>query len=712
MLVSLLVTGIVGLVAVLNLSWANRWRLSQPRAVEQTILVMPDNLQVNGSLVMGTGIDQDSGQGETFTYRARNKAELERLSALTLPTRWRISGTLQPILPATNDQQFDSRFYYQQRRIYNELRVKQVVQVKACPVMNIQQACHVLRYRLITYFKTLPAPLAGYCQQLIVGSNVASDQKLTQAVQRLGVIHLFCISGMHIILLTSLVRFMGTYLCLEREWVDRILLVGLPLYLIIGGGSTSLIRAVIMAEVALCQDLLKLDALDGWGLSLIIGLLWNPYLLFNLGGQLSYLLSLTLQVLAREIHGLRLCWDLSLLSLPVILYHVFEFHLLSLVASYVMIPFFSVAIFPVVLVSAATYWLCPLVGGIVNSTLVLTQQFLCWCAQLPGEVHFGKPPFAGAVIIFVLTLTVVEKANWSKRFILLLAYLSCFILIHFPLTGEVTFIDIGQGDSILIRTPFNRRVMLIDTGGKVIFKQPQWARVTSRTDLAQRVTVNYLKSHGIHRIDTIYLSHHDADHIGYLPTILTAMSVSKIVVPAGMERQAAFIRRLQVSDFKGRVVPATDQLNVDPELQIVHPFKAGQAQNEDSLVLAGSFGGQRFLFTGDLDRPNELAILEKYPQLRADVLKLGHHGSKTASDPQFLSRLEVKQGIISAGRFNRYHHPSDEVVAQLRTAQIKAWSTQQYGMIKYLYSSKHYGWWQTTLKGDELRWTLPNSLNN
>lgn len=106
-----------------------------------------------------------------------------------------------------------------------------------------------------------------------------------------------------------------------------------------------------------------------------------------------------------------------------------------------------------------------------------------------------------------------------------------------------------------------------------------------------------------------------------------------------------------------------------------------------------------------------MAIINKYPQLRATVLKLGHHGSKTASDPRFLSRLGVKTAIISAGRFNRYHHPSAEVVAELRRARIAALSTQQYGMIKYHYYGDH-GYWQTTLKGDELRWTLPNSLNN
>src|SRR5699024_9307365 len=115
-------------------------------------------------------------------------------------------------------------------------------------------------------------PLGAYCQQLLVGDNSAGDHALTLAVKRLGIIHLFCISGMHIILLTGLTRIIGSYLCLEREKIDWILVIGLPFYLIIGGGSTSLIRAVIMAEVTVGQRLFKMDAFDAWAISLIAGL--------------------------------------------------------------------------------------------------------------------------------------------------------------------------------------------------------------------------------------------------------------------------------------------------------------------------------------------------------------------------------------------------------------------------------------------------------
>lgn len=712
LLTSIIAVGVVSLIAVIRCQSADHQRLSSAVDCRQVLLVMPDEVRTNGALVFATGLSQSDHQRETITYRAKSKEELEQIQSLKSPSLWRVTGTLQPIIPATNEGQFDSRFYYQQQRIFNELRIKEIDAIQQVKPRGIRQQCHQLRAMLIRYFSTMPQPLTGYCRQLIVGDNTVNNDELTSAVRRLGIIHLFCISGMHIILLVNIIQLVGTYLWLERETLDWLLIIILPLYLIIGGGSTSLVRAVLMMEVSLTHRLLKVDALDGWAISLLLGLAWNPYLLFNLGGQLSYLLSLTLQVLAGDIRPFKQCWLLGLLSLPSILCHVYEFHVLSLVASFVMIPVFSTVIFPLVLISAVIYSLLPWIGSFANTILVIFQRLLNVLASLPGEVSFGKPSLWWALVLFTMTIWLIECESRKRYCQLFTLYLICFTLIHFPLHGEVTFVDIGQGDSIIVKTPFNRRVYLIDTGGKLTFRQPAWAQSNFTSDLAHRATINYLKSQGVNRLDTIYLSHHDADHIGYLPTFLQEMKVKQVVVPAGMEKQAAFLRKVAGCPFNGQVLGVTDQSPaINRELRVLHPFTVGGGKNEDSLVVTGRFGGRLFLFTGDLDRQGELAILAKYPSLRVDVLKLGHHGSRTASDPHFLTQLQVKYAIISAGRFNRYHHPNDEVVDELKQGRISTLSTQQYGMIKYKYYGTH-GRWLTKLKGDEIRWTLPNSLNS
>jgi len=154
--------------------------------------------------------------------------------------------------------------------------------------------------------------------------------------------------------------------------------------------------------------------------------------------------------------------------------------------------------------------------------------------------------------------------------------------------------------------------------------------------------------------------------------------------------------------WRPQIVEAVAGQTFADGLTAVLPFQAGKAENEDSLVLTGRFGGQRFMFTGDLDRAGERAIVQRYPQLKVDVLKLGHHGSKTATDPQVLQQLGVRRGIISAGRHNRYGHPNAETLATLRQQRILTYSTAQQGMITYRYGGWSAPTWTTFLKEGNL----------
>lgn len=227
---------------------------------------------------------------------------LKNIDKLTTPSIWLINGQLKPIIPRTNENQFDNLTYNHHRRICNQVqinRVEQMVRQKR----GIVGWCHTLRKRLSLYFETLPPPLSAYCQQLIIGSSNEDSAELMVSIKRLGLLHLFCISGMHIVLFTDLLRRLLVHLWWRKESIDLFLIIILPFYLLIGGGATSLIRATIMAELGLLHRYLNLDRLDGWALSLLIGLVIDPLLLLTLGGQLSYLLSFILQVLPESVRG-------------------------------------------------------------------------------------------------------------------------------------------------------------------------------------------------------------------------------------------------------------------------------------------------------------------------------------------------------------------------------------------------------------------------
>ncbi|WP_304607971.1 ComEC/Rec2 family competence protein [Lentilactobacillus rapi] len=260
--------------------------------------------------------------------------------------------------------------------------------------------------------------------------------------------------------------------------------------------------------------------------------------------------------------------------------------------------------------------------------------------------------------------------------------------------------DIGQGDSFLVRTPMNRSVTLIDTGGKVDFSTQSWQRGVKNYQ-AKRLSINYLKSIGVSRIDYLCVSHQDADHCGDLPAYIQEMQIGTILIPLGMDKNPNFMKRIEGRHRATRVLPVNDEMRVNGlPLSIYHPYEPGLGENHDSMVLGATIGGLSWLFTGDLDRPGELDTISRHPELHSDVLKVGHHGSKTASDPQFVAHIKPKIALISAGRNNRYHHPNVETLETLKQSGVMVYNTQTQGMVRYVYHHNS-GHFETTLNEHE-----------
>lgn len=683
--------------------------LTTPQPVECNFKVLPDQIIVNGNLVQMQGTNLNSGERESVVLRLRSSQEKAALVHNQAVLFWQIKGQEQPIIGPTNFGQFDYQKYQWRHHIYNEIRAQKWHWQPQKPHTMIER-CHCLRIGLHQYFQTLPSPLSEYCDSLIIGLNTFKTTQLLSSVKKLGVIHLFCISGMHVVLLIAILRGLLIRLRFNIETIDWLLIALLPFYLIIGGGAASLIRASIMAEVRLLSHRLRFSRVDAWSISLVIGILLDPYVLLTLGGQLSYLMSLLMPLSLRNVSDLKRAFWLNLVSLPSLFHYIYEVHLLSTLVSWLLIPLFGTVLFPLTLLAALTASWLPLLAYSFNQMLKLLHRILDQLAAGPGMLVFGKIPAFWAMVLLILTLWLLadpaQKGSWK---LLMLVYCAVFMMIHLPLFGEVTFVDIGQGDCATVKMPLNRKVIMIDTGGKLHYQMPQWAKSQTNNDQAARTSISYLKSRGITHLDAICLSHSDADHIGYLPTMLDSMRVSEILVPSGMERNQKFTRLIKKPI---QVVPvrAGDQIK-GTSLKVVHPFKPGTGKNEDSMVLAGRFGQLRFVFTGDLDRSGERQVIKHYPKLHADVLKLSHHGSKTGSDPKFLYRLQPRYGIVSAGRFNRYGHPNRVTIKNLKKQDITPISTQQYGMISYVYHQNH-GYWKTRLKGDELKWMLPPYANS
>ena len=234
-------------------------------------------------------------------------------------------------------------------------------------------------------------------------------------------------------------------------------------------------------------------------------------------------------------------------------------------------------------------------------------------------------------------------------------------------TVEVHIIDVGQGDAILVRSP-EGQVALIDGG-----------------DTNSRA-LPYLRSQGVERLDWVIATHPHSDHIGGLVEVLEAVPVAKVVTNGQEHTTAPYVRFLEaIEAARAEYVEVSrgDTLSLGSlTLQVLNPTKTTGDMNNNSVVVRLVHGQTTFLFTGDAEREaEESMLLSSVFPVKADVLKVGHHGSRTSSNPQFLSLVKPQIAIYSAGAGNTYGHPHAETLAALAGVGAKVYGTDAHGTV-------------------------------
>jgi competence protein ComEC len=233
---------------------------------------------------------------------------------------------------------------------------------------------------------------------------------------------------------------------------------------------------------------------------------------------------------------------------------------------------------------------------------------------------------------------------------------------------KIHFIDVGQGDSILIQQ--GDRSMLIDAGDN---------------QYEQRV-VNYLKQNNVSKLDYVIGTHPHADHIGGLDAVINAFNIEKVIMPKVTHTSQTFedvIIAIKNKGLKITTPHAGDTYTLgNAEFTIVAPNSSSYNNlNNYSIVLKLKHGNNSFLFTGDAENISENEILNKNHDINADVLKVGHHGSTTSTTPQFLNAVDPKYAVIQVGGNNRYGHPHTEVIERLLQRNIVIYRNDLHGTI-------------------------------
>ena len=653
-----------------------------PVEINQVTLVA-DTLSVNGEQLSAMG----KAKGQTYQVFYRLKSEKEqhffKTTSQTLVLKGKI--TLTQATGQRNFQGFNYQSYLASQGIYRIAQIERLDQVVPQKPLSPLAFFHQLRRRALVHIQThFPSPMRHYMTGLLFGYLDKEFDEQSQLYTSLGIIHLFALSGMQVGFFLGWFRYGLLRLGLPKDYLFIVLLPFSLCYGLMTGWTASVLRSLV-------QSLLSefgIKKLDNMGITLLLLFLLLPHFLLTVGGVLScsyaFLLCLfdfeDLSSLKKSIYTSLV---LSLGILPFLTYYYGTFQPVSLILTAIFSIVFDSFLLPVLTVFFALSGL--VIFSQINPLFEWMESFLTWIQSWIGQpLILGKPSlfqFGLTIAVLILLFDFWKKPQF--RICLLMIFGLLMVWVKHPLTNEVTVVDVGQGDSIFLRS-MKGETILIDVGGRVTFGTKEKWQESSQTSNAEKTLIPYLEARGVSQIDYLVLTHTDTDHIGDLEEVAKFFKIKEICVSQGALTKSSFVKRLRTIKCPVHTLKAGDKLPMmGSNLQVLYPNKIGDGGNNDSIVLYGKLLGSSFLFTGDLEKEGEEELMASYPTLRASVLKAGHHGSKGSSSEAFLDQLHPSLALVSAGENNRYKHPNDETIERFKQRHIKILRTDKDGAIRF-----------------------------
>lgn len=616
-----------------------------------------------------------------------------------------LEGRLQSFLHATNEGEFDTANYYAIEGIGAKIEEGQIISVgrKYWPVR--ERLYRLRQYFLQNLYRAFPEKEASILAKMLLGDGSGLDKEIRDLYQSNGIVHILSISGLHITLLG-----MGFYQWLRRFtipvfWAAVAGGVMILLYGMMTGFGVSAYRAIGMYLIRMLGEIWgrSYDMLTAMGVLAVIMLLQNPLLSYHSGFLLSFSsvcgvgllvprLTPTVDflvakpwenkrkkiikfILQRAFSGLVVSCSVTLFTLPIQLFFYYKIPLYSVFINLFVIPFMSVVMGLGILgmLLPVMGFLSPIEIGIFNWFEWLCHMF----EEFPGHtLVVGRPDIQKILIYYGLILVVV----WWQKEHKTIVYTGCFgvalflLLWHCPQDTQIFFLDVGQGDCIVVKTR-DDKCFLFDGGS------------SNRQNVAEKVIVPFLQYHGIGKLDGVFVSHGDADHVNGILQMIEKdlIGIEQVFIPDieddVLEKQLRELKYLQIHKvqkgdmWKSRVFV----------LECLHPVRNYEGEsNESSACYLFRTDKFTMLFTGDVEREGEMHLIQELQRQdlsKVDVLKVAHHGSGNATSEMLLQQIHPELAMISCGRNNPYGHPHIETLERLKKVGCEVWLTPNCGRI-------------------------------
>ncbi len=583
--------------------------------------------------------------------------------------------------------------------------------------------------------KLIPEKYSAIFTGLILGDTSKVEEEVNDDFKIANISHVLAISGMHI---TYIV--IGIELLLKRGIGKRktriITIIILVMYVFITGFMPSVVRSSIMGIIMLISKLIhrKNDIWTSISLSLLILLIYNPFLILNVGLQLSYLGTIGIVCFNKNVYNflrklkirnkkirykinrkfilfmdkikemLSVTLSAQIVILPILL---FNFNILG-IYFFISNILVSIIIGPIIIVG----FVCILISFISIEIAKILSIFMSVGIQilisiseishLPFSKIYIPTPKVWQIVIYYICVIVINKIyisfnlkepdftsirirnlvallkfkfrqNRNKVLKVLIVLVSLvFILNTIPEKLKIHFVDVGQGDCTFITTPQNKTI-LIDGGGSM----------SEEYDVGKSTLLPYILDRGYTKLDYVFISHFDQDHVGGILTILEELRVGQVYISKqeqDSENYQKFLKIVEDKKIKVKVLKQGDCLKIEKNLyfDILWPIEEQIQENvlnNNAMVMKLRYGKFSMLFTGDIEAIAEEKILDFYKEkgesiLKSDVLKVAHHGSKTSTTQSFFEKVNPKICLIGVGKNNMFGHPTAEVLERINGTKI------------------------------------------
>ncbi|GAB2322910.1 DNA internalization-related competence protein ComEC/Rec2 [Alkalibacterium sp. m-11] len=666
----------------------------------------------------GLAMNEKVSHEVMVVHRLSSEQEKEERRAL-IPSHLLIEGELNQPGQATNFNQFDYRTYLNRKNITYVLYTNEIEDIDLAPsFLERAYKTDSLRQDLLNYCDRIFQPTTGrYIKALIFADRRELGAEVTETFKKLGIIHLLSISGLHVSLLIGMMDRIMTGMTVTRESKRLVFLFILPVFYILAGFGISIYRAAMQAWIRYLSDTLDwhLTSLDCWGLTFCLAVFVRPVIIFSVGFQLSFLMSFILlflsdQAFFRELSGIKqivlVNCALFAFSVPVLSFHFYELSWGVLFLNSLFVPYVTYLLMPALLILFVTSPLLALTQfGLILDELVrwviviMEKASLIIDQAMSLMVVTGR--FSGTMIVLwivfcILGLLQVEKSKKLISTIPVAALLLLLINVNtYSPIGQVMMIDVGQGDAVLIKEPFGRGSVLIDTGGLQVWNEKEeWQIRSNDYTLGEEVLIPVMKSLGIRTLDQLVITHPHWDHYGAMSELIHSFPVKTLVMNDFTKNHSAFrqsLSQIKEGALNVRIIKPDEPVKLTDQLHVIHDNWTDQTnENNQSIVLLGRYGRLDWLFTGDIEEVREKNIMKHFPELNADVLKVAHHGSRTSTHEAFLKQIDPDYALISVGENNRFGHPYREKIDQLSGYPVSLFRTDENGGIRYTYSDLKY----------------------